>query len=128
MNFLKKVLPPFLVLVVLLSTSRNVSAFPASQTSTPIQHVVYVMQQNHTFDNYFGTYPGVNGVSSDVCMPVSLSDPQNSECVAQFKVGEHPISDLSHSDSTFYFQYQNGKMNGFVDALKRVNQDGELSM
>ena len=128
MNFLRKVLPPFIVLVLFLSTSVNVSASPASQTSTPIQHVVYVMQQNHTFDNYFGTYPGANGVSADVCMPISLSDENNSTCVAQYKVGSHPISDLSHSDSTFYFQYQNGKMNGFVDALNRLNQDGVLSM
>src|SRR5215213_2594559 len=128
MNVIKKILPLLLVLVLSLPNGKAASASPANQTTTPIEHVIYVMQQNHTFDNYFGTYPGVNGISSDVCMPVSLSDPENSECVAQFKVGDHPISDLSHSDSTFYFQYQNGKMNGFVDALKRVNQDGELSM
>jgi len=128
MNLIKKTFPLLLVLVLSLPNSNAVSASPATQTATPIQHVVYVMQQNHTFDNYFGTYPGVNGVSTDVCMPVSLSDPENSECIAQFKVGDHPVSDLSHSDSTFYFQYQNGKMNGFVDALNRINQDGVLSM
>lgn len=128
MKFLKKALLPCMVFVLFLSTSGNVSASPVGQTSTPIQHVVYVMQQNHTFDNYFGTYPGAHGVSPDVCMPISLSDANNSTCVAQYKVGSHPISDLSHSDSTFYFQYQNGKMNGFVDALNRLNQDGVLSM
>lgn len=130
MNAMKKLLPVLLVLILSFPGYRAASASPASQTTTttPIQHVVYVMQQNHTFDNYFGTYPGANGVSADVCMPISLSDPANSECVTQFKVGDRPISDLSHSDTTFYFQYQNGKMNGFVDALKRLNQDGELSM
>ncbi len=29
--------------------------------STPIQHVVFLMLENHTFDNYFGTYPGAYG-------------------------------------------------------------------
>src|SRR5262245_54663251 len=27
-----------------------------------IQHVVVIMQENRTFDNYFGTYPGADGI------------------------------------------------------------------
>src|SRR5262245_33551024 len=27
-----------------------------------IEHVVFVVKENHTFDNYFGTFPGANGV------------------------------------------------------------------
>jgi len=29
----------------------------------PIEHVVIITKENHTFDNYFGTFPGVAGVS-----------------------------------------------------------------
>jgi len=29
----------------------------------PIQHVVIIVKENHTFDNYFGTFPGANGVN-----------------------------------------------------------------
>ncbi len=29
----------------------------------PIQHVVIIVKENHTFDNYFGTFPGANGVA-----------------------------------------------------------------
>src|SRR5713226_1425795 len=32
--------------------------------TTPIQHVVILMMENHTFDNYFGRFPGVNGIKS----------------------------------------------------------------
>ncbi len=32
-------------------------------TTTPIQHVVVVMLENHTFDNYFGRFPGANGIT-----------------------------------------------------------------
>jgi phospholipase C len=28
---------------------------------TPIRHVVIIVKENHTFDNYFGRYPGANG-------------------------------------------------------------------
>ncbi len=30
----------------------------------PIKHVVVVVKENHTFDNYFGTFPGANGITS----------------------------------------------------------------
>lgn len=30
--------------------------------TTPIKYIVIIMMENHTFDNYFGTYPGANGV------------------------------------------------------------------
>ncbi|HEX4646695.1 MAG TPA: alkaline phosphatase family protein [Verrucomicrobiae bacterium] len=29
----------------------------------PIEHVVIIIKENHTFDNYFGTFPGANGVT-----------------------------------------------------------------
>src|SRR5256886_12438789 len=29
--------------------------------SGPIQHVVIIVKENHTFDNYFGRFPGVDG-------------------------------------------------------------------
>ena len=29
----------------------------------PINHVVIITKENHTFDNYFGTFPGATGVA-----------------------------------------------------------------
>jgi phospholipase C len=37
----------------------------SSTTITPIQHVIVIMQENHSFDNYFGTYPTANGTLLD---------------------------------------------------------------
>ena len=28
----------------------------------PLKHFVYIIQENITFDHYFGTFPGVNGI------------------------------------------------------------------
>src|SRR5260370_15303034 len=28
----------------------------------PIEHFIFIVQENHSFDNYFGTYPGANGI------------------------------------------------------------------
>src|SRR5260370_1657113 len=31
--------------------------------TTPIEHVVIVVKENHGLDNYFGTFPGANGMA-----------------------------------------------------------------
>ncbi|RPI91754.1 MAG: hypothetical protein EHM40_14805 [Chloroflexi bacterium] len=125
----------FISLFVLLSLATpmfgiaRASAFQSSgETNTPIEHFIVVMQQNHTFDNYFGAYPGANGIPEGTCLPASLSDEGSTSCVAPFEITDHAITDLSHSDTTFAAQFQNGQMNGFVAALNRLNQDGTLSM
>src|SRR5690349_4701977 len=48
-----------------------------------IQHIVIVMPENRSFDSYFGTYPGADGIPRDpsgnftVCVP----DPLSNACV-----------------------------------------------
>src|SRR5262245_11119618 len=42
---------------------------------TKIKHVIVVMQENRSFDNYFGTFPGADGIPMHdgvptVCVPV----------------------------------------------------------
>ncbi len=125
-----KIIPSFIFSLVISAgsvTSVVGSGFD-TDTSTPIQHMIVVMQQNHTYDNYFGTYPGGEGVPVNTCMPVSLSDPANNLCILPFYIGEYPLSDLSHGSRTFFEQYNNGLMNGFIEAQNRRNLDGKLSM
>ncbi len=97
------------------------------QPSTPIKHLVVLMQENHTFDNYFGTYPGANGIPAGTEMPVDPSNPA-AGYIVPWHIGNATITDLSHSASTFRDQYDNGKMDGFVSALNSRNQDGKLTM
>ena len=42
-----------------------------------------IMQENRSFDQYFGTYPGANGIPQNVCVPLNPSQP-NLGCVAPF--------------------------------------------
>jgi phospholipase C len=51
------------VLRVIPDFSANAANRPEGTTTTPIKHVVVIMLENHTFDNYFGRFPGVNGVT-----------------------------------------------------------------
>jgi phospholipase C len=41
----------------------HASTHQKGAATTPIQHVVVIMMENHTFDNFFGQYPGANGVT-----------------------------------------------------------------
>src|SRR5664280_2400197 len=50
-----------------------------------IKHVVVIMQENRSFDTYFGTYPGADGIpmnggNTTVCVP----DPARGTCDAPF--------------------------------------------
>ncbi len=120
----------FLALAASMMPSAAAAAQPAAQanlTKTPIRHFIVLMQENHTFDNYFGTYPGADGIPPGTRMPVDLEDP-SAGYVEPYHIGSSSISDLSHSSSTFEEQYNNGAMNGFVSALNRRKQDGRVAM
>jgi phospholipase C len=48
------------------STASPTSASVAAPTGkkNPIEHVFLILKENHTYDNYFGTYPGGDGAMS----------------------------------------------------------------
>jgi phospholipase C len=57
------------------STSRQLLG-SSSATSIPIKHLIFIIQENHSFDNYFGTYPGANGLNNaPPCCPTTLTTP-----------------------------------------------------
>lgn len=95
-------------------------------TTTPIKHFVALMQENHSFDNYFGSYPGADGVPSGTCMP-DLSAGRKT-CVKPFHVGGKSVVDLGHNQGIFQAEVNSGKMNGFVSAFDSQKGVGNLAM
>ena len=78
-----------------------------------IRHVVVIMQENRSFDSYFGAYPGVDGIPVGACSP----DPaQGGRCVAAF----HDRSDENfggpHTVNNARGDINGGRMNGFVES------------
>jgi len=49
---------------------------PDAGFPTPIQHVVVVVKENHTFDNYFGSFPGADGISQIVTPQGTFAPPR----------------------------------------------------
>jgi phospholipase C len=46
-------------------------AIVANTSGTPIDHLIFIVQENHSFDNYFGTYPGANGLAAGASVPIN---------------------------------------------------------
>lgn len=42
---------------------------------SPIEHVIIIVKENHTLDNYFGTFPGANGTTEPHAPDPEKSDP-----------------------------------------------------
>ncbi len=110
-----------------LASPQPVSAAGEPPTKTPIKHYIMLLQENHSFDNYFGTYPGADGIPPGTKMPVDPNDP-SAGYIEPFHIGNYPIIDLSHSAATFTAQYNEGRMDGFVYAINQRKQNGKLTM
>ncbi|MGA3167369.1 MAG: alkaline phosphatase family protein [Terriglobia bacterium] len=88
------------------------SASPSTRGMDKIEHVVWIIQENHSFDNYFGTFPHADGIPPSTCLP---SLPGSKECVKPFHMPQgQPLLDLEHSWETAQAAYDHGAMDGFV--------------
>jgi phospholipase C len=83
--------------------------------TNPINHIVVIMQENRSFDNYFGTYPGASGIPRGTCMPLSPDHP-NVGCVKPFLSTNVISGDLPHGYQSSVIAHDNGKMDGFMVA------------
>ena len=110
----------------LLATAPSAAA--ATGTATPVKHVVVLMQSGHSFDNYFGTYPGAAGIPSRTCVPASTLRPKAYTCVRPHHLGGGQANDLDHGYGTWARQYDGGRMDGFVSAYRRLGLSGDTAM
>ena len=51
--------------------------------ASPLKHIIMIMQENRSFDTYFGTFPGANGIPPGTCIPLNPAQPSG-QCVAPF--------------------------------------------
>jgi phospholipase C len=88
-----------------------------------IQHIVIIMQENRSFDSYFGTFPGANGIPMSNGVPtVCVPDPQTGQCVAPF----HDTADLNqggpHGAVAAMQDVDLGRMDGFILQAENAKQ------
>jgi phospholipase C len=105
---------------------------------TDIEHVVILIQENRSFDHYFGTYRGVRGFS-DQSMAFQQPDPANTTsspvgALLPFHLDTSTTNaacthDITHDWVTQHQSWNNGAMDGFVSSrLQSNSNDAVLSM
>ena len=119
-------------LLLAAGQARQASAAPPTyeQAQQYIQHVIIIMQENRSFDQYFGSFPGANGPPPGTCVPLNPAYPQKG-CVAPFHDPHDDNAGGPHSSPDAQADLDDGittdKMDGFVHqqtVYTRVNCHG----
>jgi phospholipase C len=91
-----------------------------------IKHVIVIMQENRSFDQYFGTYPGADGIprNPDGTFAVCVPNPATGGCEKPF----HDTSDLNaggpHGQANAVADIAGGRMDGFVASAENAKIRG----
>jgi phospholipase C len=99
-----------------VSDAGTVDAGPGFLFPFPIQHVIVIVKENHTFDNYFGTFPGAEGTTT-----YQLSDGGSGVCG---HAPDRTPRDMSHEHASGLTDWNDGGMNGWdLEPTSSVNGD-----
>jgi phospholipase C len=74
-----------------------------------VDHIVVFMQENRSFDHYFGLYPGADGLPDCVALP-----DENGNLFGPFHETAMCTLDQTHGFKEIHGQWNNGAMDGFV--------------
>ncbi len=103
------------------SPRSTVAQTATAANTTPIQHIIVLFQENHPFDNYFGTYPGANGLNESIALPTTKG---SNVTVSPFHLTTSNLTNLRNSQFDAHEAYDNGKMDSFVYAVNTCDTMG----
>ena len=86
-----------------------------------IKHIIIIMQENRSFDHYFGTFPGADGIPMDdagvplACLPQLDGGP----CVRPFHDPDDVNGGGPHGEADAIRDIDGGAMDGFLVSAER---------
>jgi phospholipase C len=87
---------------------------PPGNGENPIEHVIFLVKENRSFDHYFGAYPGAEGATQggtiEDCKASSFQDGPVVDLEPAPSVLPH---DLGHAFAPGLYSINGGKMNGY---------------
>ena len=125
-----RVLPVVLAVVLsvtLLQVATSAHAVPGKkpvqQDLSKIQHVVLLMQENRSYDSYFGQLHNEGQPASAAEPTTGNPDPVNTgQTIVPFHTTQEcTVADLNHSWNGTHQEWDNGKMDGFTAANEDPN-------
>jgi phospholipase C len=103
--------------LVALGSSQTARASAPLRGIHKIRHVIVIMQENRSFDSYFGTYPGADGIPL-----ICVRDPRNGTCDRPYHDSHDRNRGGPHSEANALADINGGRMNGFVSQAKGARQ------
>src|SRR6266480_4098846 len=106
----------FMAAAMVVTTSLTPSVTPRGDVAgtTPIRHVFVIMKENHAFDNYFGTFPGADGIPSGASVPDG-----NGGTMVPHWIASTSTDDLPHSRESMIDAWHNGSNDRFAIVAER---------
>jgi phospholipase C len=93
----------------------GVSRETAGSGIDKIKHVVIVVQENRSFDSYFGTYPGADGLPMSHGKPtVCVPTPTPGQCLRPYHDRHDVNGGGPHGSMGFVDDVDGGAMDGFI--------------
>ncbi len=85
-----------------------------------LDHLIFIVQENRSFDHYFGTYPGADGIpiGPDGKPSVCARDPILDACVRPYRTEELVNSGGPHNRTASVISVNDGAMDGFIVAAQ----------
>src|SRR4029077_6928748 len=93
---------------------------PAPGGMTKLEHLIFIVQENRSFDQYFGTYPGADGIPTNSDGSFSVCVPDKVEAGVSVPPYVTRSDDQDEGLRTHVASLRDvngGKMNGFIDSL-----------
>jgi phospholipase C len=88
-----------------------------------IKHVIIIMQENRSFDTYFGTYPGAEGIpQNDGKFTVCVLNPATGDCVKPYHNRQDENGGGPHGASNAVADVDGGKMDGFIAQAENASK------
>ena len=107
---------PILALSIVILMGAGIPVPIASNSGVnQIRHIIIIMQENRSFDSYFGTFPGADGIPMQNGVPtVCVSDPLNNTCERPFHDPNDKNYGGPHGAPDAVADVDDGKMDGFI--------------
>ncbi len=83
-----------------------------------IAHVIVIMQENRSFDTYFGTFPGADGLPAGMCIPAGAGKP----CARPYVDHADVNGGGPHGQANATADINGGRMDGFVEQAERARK------
>lgn len=88
------------------------------QAKAHLKHLIFIVQENRSFDHYFGTYPGARGIPMKDGKPtVCVPDPVLRKCVKPYHSSNLVNLGGPHAQRHSVADIDKGKMDGFVRTM-----------